>query len=257
MVGTAAALTRDVNATAEGRMVHSNKAEKPSMTVTALRGALLSETVEIQDEKGRTPSRATAQIRRELATPATVVFCKYSSVSWYWWKKRGREAAYEHKTQDADDVHDDVAASAERHSIQGDERLRSSQCVQGVEIRCAEEKQYDNRKPNGSRCGRRPENGSCRCEAGVSGLFTDVSAGFEANQYTGCNVIGKHPVPNGRGSSFVVGLGEDEVGRLEAVSLRDSNGQPDDVEEKVKQDDHHGNLEDMAIGPGMEVVATD
>lgn len=74
MVGTAAALTSDVNATGEGKMVQSRMAATASMTVIALRGSFLSETAEIQPENGRTPSRATAQIRRELATPATVVF---------------------------------------------------------------------------------------------------------------------------------------------------------------------------------------
>lgn len=74
MVGTPAALTSDGNATGEGRMVHSNNAATPNMTVTALRGSLLPETADIQPENGRTPSRATAQINRDEATPATVVF---------------------------------------------------------------------------------------------------------------------------------------------------------------------------------------
>lgn len=77
MVGTAAADTKEVKATAEGRMVQRSKAETASMTVTALRGCLSGDTRLIQWEKGRTPSRATAQIRRELATPATVVFYNY------------------------------------------------------------------------------------------------------------------------------------------------------------------------------------
>lgn len=74
MVGTAAALTREVNATADGRIVQRSRAATISMTVTALRGSLFVDTCEIHPEKGNTPSRATAQIRRELATPATVVF---------------------------------------------------------------------------------------------------------------------------------------------------------------------------------------
>lgn len=75
IVGTAAALISDVKATGEGRIVQSRIAATMSMTVIALRGSFFSETAEIQGEKGRTPSRATAQMRRELATPATVVFC--------------------------------------------------------------------------------------------------------------------------------------------------------------------------------------
>lgn len=74
MVGTPAALTREEKATGEGKIVQSNRAAVTSITVTAFLGSLLSETCEIHPEKGSTPSRATAQIRRELATPATVVF---------------------------------------------------------------------------------------------------------------------------------------------------------------------------------------
>jgi hypothetical protein len=74
MVGTPAALTKDVNATGEGRMVRRSTAATVCMTITALRGSFFSDTVEIHPEKGSTPSRATAQIRREAATPATEVF---------------------------------------------------------------------------------------------------------------------------------------------------------------------------------------
>jgi hypothetical protein len=74
MVGTPAALTRELKATAEGSMVHNSRAENTCMTIMALRGSFFSETWEIQPEKGSTPSRATAQIKREEATPATAVF---------------------------------------------------------------------------------------------------------------------------------------------------------------------------------------
>ena len=73
MVGTPAALTSDVKATGDGRMVHSSAAATPCMTMIAFFGSFLAETCEIQPEKGSTPSLATAQIKRELATPATVV----------------------------------------------------------------------------------------------------------------------------------------------------------------------------------------
>jgi len=73
IVGTPAAETRDWNATGDGKMVQRSKAATVNMTATALRGSLLPETLLIQPENGRTPSRATAQIRRLLATPATVV----------------------------------------------------------------------------------------------------------------------------------------------------------------------------------------
>lgn len=74
IVGTPAALTKEVNATGEAKMVHSRRAATMNIIVTALRGSLLAETLEIQLEPGSTPSRATAQIKREDATPATVVF---------------------------------------------------------------------------------------------------------------------------------------------------------------------------------------
>jgi hypothetical protein len=74
IVGTPAALTSEVKATGEGRIVQSRSAAVASITVVAFFGSFLSETVEIQPENGRTPSRATAQIKREAATPATVVF---------------------------------------------------------------------------------------------------------------------------------------------------------------------------------------
>jgi hypothetical protein len=65
---------RDVNATADGRMVHDTRAATPQTTITALRGWPSAETWETQLEKGRTPSRATAKTRREAATMAIAVF---------------------------------------------------------------------------------------------------------------------------------------------------------------------------------------
>jgi hypothetical protein len=73
IVGTPAALTRDVNATGEAKIVQRSAAATPCITMIALVGSFLSDTFEIHPENGRTPSLATAQIRRELATPAIVV----------------------------------------------------------------------------------------------------------------------------------------------------------------------------------------
>ena len=73
IVGTPAAETREVKATGEGRIVHSSNAATVCMTMIAFVGSFFSDTFEIQPENGRTPSLATAQIRRELATPAIVV----------------------------------------------------------------------------------------------------------------------------------------------------------------------------------------
>lgn len=72
--GTPAAEMSDVKATLEGRMVQVTRAATVQTTTTALRGWPCSETRETQDEKGRTPSRATAKTRREAATMAIAVF---------------------------------------------------------------------------------------------------------------------------------------------------------------------------------------
>ncbi len=63
----------DSNATADGKIVHSKSAATPCMTMMAFFGSFFAETAEIHPENGRTPSLATAQIKRELATPAIVV----------------------------------------------------------------------------------------------------------------------------------------------------------------------------------------
>jgi hypothetical protein len=72
--GTPAAEMSDVNATAEGRMVHVTIAATAHTTMTALRGCPSAETRETQLEKGRTPSRATANTSRDAATTAIAVF---------------------------------------------------------------------------------------------------------------------------------------------------------------------------------------
>ena len=73
IVGTPAALTRDVNATGEAKIVQRSAAATACITMIAFVGSFLSDTFEIHPANGKTPSRATAQIRRELATPAIVV----------------------------------------------------------------------------------------------------------------------------------------------------------------------------------------
>lgn len=71
-------------------MVQRRAAPKTYMTVTAFRGCLFSSTWPIQEERGRTPSRATAKIRREAATTATLVPCVRQSQSSYI-KRDGKE----------------------------------------------------------------------------------------------------------------------------------------------------------------------
>lgn len=72
--GTPAAETSEVKATSEGRMVQVINDATAQTTMTALRGWPLW-TTDTQEEKGRTPSRATAKTRRDAATMATAVFC--------------------------------------------------------------------------------------------------------------------------------------------------------------------------------------
>ena len=127
IVGTAAALTRDVKATGDGRMVHRSSAETISMTVTALRGSLLDETWEIQPENGSTPSRATAHIRRELATPATVVFWTHASTDVF--NCETRTSTNQHKSKYTDNVHEDMTTLTQRQCVQRDKRLRGAKSV--------------------------------------------------------------------------------------------------------------------------------
>ena len=76
VVGIPPADISDVNATWEGRIVQRSAAPKINMIVTALRGCRASSTRPIQEERGRTPSRAIAKMSREAATIATLVLCK-------------------------------------------------------------------------------------------------------------------------------------------------------------------------------------
>jgi hypothetical protein len=71
--GTPAAETRDVKATSDGRSVQVMMDATVQTTMTAFRGWPLC-TFETQEEKGRTPSRATAKTRRDDATMAIAVF---------------------------------------------------------------------------------------------------------------------------------------------------------------------------------------
>ena len=64
---------KDVNATWLGRIVQRSAAPKTNITVTAFRGWRAFSTRPMQDESGRTPSRATAKMSREAATIATLV----------------------------------------------------------------------------------------------------------------------------------------------------------------------------------------
>lgn len=73
MVGTPAAETREEKATGDARMVQRRREATASISAMALRGSPEGVTFEIHLLKGKTPSRATAQMRREAATPAMEV----------------------------------------------------------------------------------------------------------------------------------------------------------------------------------------
>lgn len=73
-LGTPAAETSEVKATLEARIVQVMIAATVQTTTTALRGWPEC-TRETHEEKGRTPSRATAKTRREAAVIATAEFC--------------------------------------------------------------------------------------------------------------------------------------------------------------------------------------
>ena len=74
IVGIPPAEIRDVNATWLGRIVQRRRAPNANMMVTAFRGWPSELTCPMKLENGRTPSRATAKMRREAATTAMLVF---------------------------------------------------------------------------------------------------------------------------------------------------------------------------------------
>ena len=81
-----------------------------------------------------------------------------------------------------------------------------------------------------------------------------MSSSLETDQDTCCDVVGQHPVPDGRSASLVVCLREHILGGLEAIRLRDSNGQPDQVQDEVEQDQVCRNTKDPTIDLGIAVV---
>lgn len=88
-------------------------------TITALRGWPEC-TRETHEEKGRTPSRATAKTRREAAVIATAVFCSFL----VWVIQVVGEGTYQPQGEDADDVHKDMSTTAKHHSVQWNKWLR-------------------------------------------------------------------------------------------------------------------------------------
>lgn len=79
--GTPAAEISDVKATAEGKIVQVIIDATTQITITAFLGCPSSETFATHEEKGRTPSRATANTRREAATMAIAVLSQSASIA--------------------------------------------------------------------------------------------------------------------------------------------------------------------------------
>jgi hypothetical protein len=78
--GTPAADTREVKATAEGKIVQVMTAATPQTTRTAFLGWPSADTRDTHPDAGRTPSRATAKTSREAAVTAIAVFYLFISM---------------------------------------------------------------------------------------------------------------------------------------------------------------------------------
>jgi hypothetical protein len=77
MTGASPALIRDVNADVLGRPVHNSNAQKPNTKVTAFLGRPWGVTLPTQEENGRAPSLAIANMRRDAAsTMMAILFIK-------------------------------------------------------------------------------------------------------------------------------------------------------------------------------------
>ena len=122
---------REVKATWLGRIVQSMEAAKMYMTVTAFRGCFLSSTWPTQEESGRTPSRATAKMRREAAT--IMVEVHYTGGRWCHCRTaRIRKGIYHDQTNHCDDSHEDAGTLTQCHSVDLYERLGSIKGKKGI-----------------------------------------------------------------------------------------------------------------------------
>jgi hypothetical protein len=157
-----------VNATDDGRIVHSNspatcrnaprhQPPKPNavdllslqLTIqikyTAFLGEPLLSTFPIHDDPGSTPSLATAYTRRDAATMATLVF-------WHAMIRQPtlslgptRPATYDHESRNRNERHDDLSAPSQSHRVEQHKWLRRCETKERVDRRRAHEKQKDDR----------------------------------------------------------------------------------------------------------------
>ena len=84
-----------------------------------------------------------------------------------------------------------------------------------------------------------------------------MTRSFKADQDTRRHEIAEHPIPHRRCTGLVVCLSEDIACVVESVGLGDCNGQPNDVEEEVKQDDPSRYAENRLVGLWIKIIHTD
>jgi len=204
VVGIPPAEMREVKATWLGRIVQRSAAPKMYMTVTAFRGCLCSSTLPIQEERGRTPSRATAKMRREAATIATLVL----------WHKalsivggRGvirRNGIHQNQTQHCDDGHENTRSFPQGHGVDLDERLGGIQGKESIQIRGAKQEEdggNESHDSGGDSAGQDTTTGNdavVLCQKvvrkswigfnvpGVTGFLCNVTRSIETDHRSGC-----------------------------------------------------------------------
>lgn len=76
---------------------------------------------------------------------------------------------------------------------------------------------------------------------------------IESNKDTSSGQVRQAPVPTRRGASAVVRRHERLVGCPEAPSVGGPNGQPNDIQQEVKQNHKRREVEDVAEGAGCAV----
>ena len=150
-----------------------------------------------------------------------------------------------------------MTAPAHCHGVEVDERLWCAERVERLQRRGTEEEKDDDGESEQTRRYGGGEYTPCSGDTRIFGLLTNVTTRFKADQHTSCDIERKHPVPDRRCTCLVECLGENKLGRLEAVGVVDCDGQPDDVEEKVEHDDAGSNAEDGLVSLGIEEVHAD
>jgi hypothetical protein len=124
-------------------------AAKIKMTVIALRGCPCASTCPIHPDKGSTPSRATANTKRDEATIATVVFYREKRVSG---NANYKILSHHYETKDSYNRHENTSFLAQSESINLDEWLWGVKSKYCVEVWRAEQKQDGGNETKHSCC---------------------------------------------------------------------------------------------------------